>query len=123
MPKFTILYGILLLALGVGGYLVSAMESYTALIPAVFGVIFLILGLVAAKKESWRKHLMHVAVVLAVLAVFGTFKALGQVPILLSGGELSRPPLAVISQSVTAVLSVLFIGLCVRSFIQARKNS
>ena len=42
-----------------------------------------------------------------------------KLPALLSGGEVARPT-AVIAQSVMAILMLLFVGLCVRSFINAR---
>ena len=39
---------------------------------------------------------------------------------MLSGGEVQRPAAAV-SQSIMAMLMGIFVGLCVRSFIEARR--
>ena len=41
-------------------------------------------------------------------------------PALLSGSEVERPA-AVVSQSIMAILMAVFVGLCVRSFIAARR--
>jgi len=121
MPKITIFYGFLLVMLGAAGYILSNAESVTALIPAVFGLFFVLFGIVAL-SEKWRKHAMHGAVLFALFAVLGTVSALGSLPALLLGDNLERP-LAVASQSITALLSLLFIILCIQSFIKARKNS
>jgi len=119
MSKITIFYGSLLVLLGVLAYYLSGMASFTAFIPSVFGAVFIALGLAAA-NESLRKHVMHAAVVVALLGLFGTFRGLTQLPQLMSGADLERP-MAVASQSVMAMLTIVFIGFCVNSFIQARK--
>lgn len=119
MPRITLILGIVLIGLGVGLYLGSGRESVTALIPAFFGAAFVLLGL-WARSEKWRKHAMHVAAVLSVLGIGGTAKGLIGGIRHLAGTEAERP-MAVLGQSVMCVLCVLFLGLCVRSFIQARK--
>jgi hypothetical protein len=55
-----------------------------------------------------------------VLGFLGSARGLAQLPTLLSGGDVARPP-AVIAQSVMAVLSAGYVALCVRSFIAARR--
>jgi hypothetical protein len=119
MPLITLGYGLILIALGVGGYFMSGGVSMTALIPAFFGLPLAILGLVA-RKPGARKHAMHVAAVLALLGFGGSFPGLLKLFTLLSGGEVARPA-AVYAQSVMAVLSAIFLVLCIRSFIAARK--
>jgi len=120
MANTTILFATLLILLGAGGYFGSGANSPTALIPAVFGVILLILGLVA-RNPARRKHAMHGAAVVALLGLFGSIRGLLQLPTVLSGGEVARPA-AVIAQSIMAVLMIIFVALAIRSFVEARRS-
>lgn len=119
MPQVTIGYGLILILLGLAAYFSSGGASVTALIPAFFGLPVLIAGLLA-RKENLLKHAMHAAAVLALLGFLGTVPGLVKVFTLLGGGTVGRPS-AVIVQAVMAVLSLIFLILCIRSFIQARK--
>jgi len=55
MPKTTLLFGVSLVVLGLGAYLVTGRESVTALIPAFFGLPVVGLGVAALMREAWRK--------------------------------------------------------------------
>jgi hypothetical protein len=114
----TIAFGVVLIVLGVAGYFGSGAASVTALIPAIFGVVLAGLG-VLARNEGMRKHAMHGAVLIGLVGFLGSARGLLQLPALMSGGEVARPA-AVIAQSVMALLMLLFVVLCVRSFINAR---
>lgn len=120
MPVITITYAMVLIALGIGSYVVTGMESWTALIPTVFGLLFFALGMLA-RKEIMLKHAMHGAAVLALLALLGTFRGLMGVVGMLGGTEAERPA-AAIAQAIMFLLTVVFLGFCVNSFIQARKR-
>jgi len=111
MYKTTILFGALLIITGLAGYLGTGSEHITALFPVAFGIVILICGLLAA-NESRRMMAMHIAV------LFGLLGAIGVVPVLFKEGQ---PPAAFISKVVTLILCVIFVGLCIRSFIAARK--
>lgn len=119
MPQVTIIYGTLLVALGLWGKFGVDSGSVTALIPAFFGAPLIVCGLLA-RNERFLKHAMHVAAMLALVGTLGSFRGLLKLPALLAGEELERP-MAVVSQSVMAALSIVFVALCVRSFIQARR--
>ena len=119
MWKLTVGFGVVLLALGIVGFVLTGSIHFTALIPAAFGVAFVILGGVA-RDEGKRKHAMHAAAALALLGFFGTVMGLRKLVTMLSGGDVERPA-AVVSQSVMAVLCVIFVALCVRSFVNARR--
>jgi len=122
MWKLTIFFGLLLVALGVGGYIAAVdagQRSWTALIPAIFFGAPLILAGAIAAKEAARKHAMHAAAMVGLLGVLGGFGM--SVPKLLSGEELERP-LAVYSSLTLGLICLVFIVLCINSFIQARKN-
>ena len=119
MAKITIGLGLVLIALGLGGYFGTGREHVTALIPAFLGLPLLILGLVAL-KEHMRRHAMHVAGVIALVGFAGTVRGLMKLPVLLTGGELVRPA-AVPLQAAVAILCLIFVLLCIWSFIQARR--
>lgn len=118
MAKVTIVLANILVLMGVGGYIASGMVSITALIPAFIGVPLEILG-VLALAESRRKHAIHGAVLLALIGFLGSVPGLLKFGALLAG-EAERP-MAVGMQSAMAVLLAIYIALCVRSFIAARK--
>lgn len=119
VPFVTIGFGVLLTLIGVGGYVLSGMVSLTALIPAFLGVPMAVLGGMAT-KESLLKHAMHGAAMVGLLGLVGTAPGLFKFFRMLGGAEVARPE-AVKVQALVAVLCAVFIGLCVNSFIQARK--
>jgi FtsH-binding integral membrane protein len=121
MPKVTIGFGAALVVLGLIGYFGSGAESVTALIPTFFGIILAVLGVVA-QNESRRPHAMHAAAALAVLGLLGSFMGLFQLPALISGDTSVERPWAVAVQSVMAVVLAVFVALCVRSFMDARRS-
>jgi hypothetical protein len=119
MPQKALAAGGILILTGLVGYLFSAGASPTALIPTGIGVILFGLGL-AGKKEDLRKHVMHAAAALALLAVLATVPGAIKVVGLAFGGDIERP-LAVASQSLTALVCTWFLVHAVRTFIAARK--
>jgi hypothetical protein len=120
MANVTIGIAIALIVLGLGGYFGTGTPSLTALIPALFGVILLALGALA-RNPSRRKLAMHVAVVVGLLGLLGSLRGLIKLPDLLGGGAVERPA-AVIAQSVMAVLLGIYVALCIKSFIDARRT-
>ena len=121
MATITIGLGLVLIALGLGGYFGTGRESLTALIPVLFGLPLVLLGVVALKGHM-RKHAMHAAAVIGLLGFAGTVKGLMKLPLLLTGGELARPA-AVAVQAAMAIVCLLFVVLCVWSFIKTRRAS
>jgi hypothetical protein len=113
MSRIAIVIGLLLIVLGVWTYMAPepGHRSPTALIPAAEGLLLGICGAVALSAD-FRKHAMHGA---AVVGTFGFFAAVGAI--------IARRPhgLALFSMSSMAVLSLIFVLLCVRSFIAARR--
>ena len=118
MPLVTIGYGSILILVGVVGYFATGQSSVTALIPAFLGIVAEICG-VLARNERFLKHAMHGAAMIGLFGVLGTLRVLPQLPSLLDGS--AERPAAVLAQGITLLLSAIFVGLCVRSFIEARK--
>jgi hypothetical protein len=120
MPLIAIIFGILLDVLGTSAFLSSGSQAPTALIPAAFGTILLICGVLAKANPGIRKHVMHVA---ALVGLLGTLGGLGMgLPKL--GAVLNHTaarPMAVWVQLGMGVLCLIFLVLCVKSFIDARR--
>jgi hypothetical protein len=119
MAKTSQLVGLILLVLGVGGYVASGMASPTALIPAFFGLVFSGLGYYG-RHEHTRKTAMHLAMGVALVGILGSVRGLLGLPALLTGGEVARPA-AVISQSVMALLLMWYLWMGIQSFRAARR--
>lgn len=118
MSRVTILLGAMLVLLGLVGFFGTGGSHATALIPAGFGAVFLLLGLLGL-KESLRKHVMHLSAAVALLGLLGT--AGGAVKLVQwAAGEETARPVAAIAQAIMATLLVVYLGLSVKSFIDAR---
>ena len=64
-------------------------------------------------------HVMHAALLIGLLALLGTARSLLKLPAAFDGT--AERPAAVFAQAATAVLSVVYLALGVRSFIAARR--
>lgn len=111
--RTALISGALLITWSVVSYLLSESRSFTAFIPAIFGLLIGICGLIAI-KESARKHAMHGAAVVGLLGLLGGF-GMGIRKVI------SEPGLAAYSQLFLGVVSLVLLIVCVRSFIAARK--
>ena len=118
MPQITVVFGALLCLVGLGFY--ARTGAVTALIPAFIGLPMVVAGLLA-RREALRRHAMHAAALLGTLGLLGSLRGAVQLPALLSGEAVARPA-AVAAQSITAALCLVFVGLCVRSFVEARRQ-
>lgn len=119
MPSVTIALGVVLIILGLAGYFLTGAVSVTALIPAFFGLVLAVAGVIA-RDPGKRKHAMHAAVVVALLGFLGSARGLLQIGALMNGT--AARPAAVLSQTIMAVLTLVYIVMAVRSFVQARAN-
>lgn len=120
MARTTIVFGIVLIALGIVGYVGTGAVSLTALIPAAIGVVLALVGGLAL-NERYRKHAMHLAAAVGLLAFLATARGLVDLVGLVVGADVPRPA-AVLSQSVVSILMAAFVGLCVKSFMAARRG-
>lgn len=118
MSSTTLAFAFAYFVLGIAGFVLTGSTHKTALIPCIFGILFLVFGLLA-RKDNLRKHVMHAAVLIALLAFLGTARSLPHLPELFNGT--AEKPASIITQSLNAGLSLLYIILAVRSFIQARR--
>jgi len=120
MAKVSIVFGLILIILGLVSYFGISSESITALIPAFLGVPILILGFLSL-KEKYLKHSMHAAAVLMLLGFGGTVSGLIKFFRML-GGEIFERPSAITIQAIMAVICLIFLTLAIKSFIDARRG-
>lgn len=126
MPVLSVVFGLLLIAVGIWGYWGGALGlwqplgfdaperlSGTALIPAYLGAVLVVLGLLAF-KESLLKHAMHGA---AMIGLLGLLASVGR--ILITGKVQGVGGASLVAM---ALLCAIFIALCVNSFVQARRR-
>ena len=119
MPAATIVISLLLIALGATTYFVAGgpgEASPTALIPAFFGIVVGLVGVVALKPGA-RKHAMHAV---SALALIGVLASGGKLAGDVAAGKFTAN-MAGFSQIAMLALSLVLLILCVRSFIQARR--
>jgi hypothetical protein len=118
MARVTLFFAGLFIALGLVGYIGTGSQHPTALIPAALGVLLGICGFLAISPDEGRRKLfMHINVTLGLLGFLGT--VMGLVHFL--SGNLGANPAATQSKAAMAALSLVYVVLCVRSFIAARK--
>jgi hypothetical protein len=112
MRIVTIAFGVLLIALGIGNYVVTGMSRIAALTPTLFGLFIGVLGFVALQNRSRgeHNHTLFGAIMLAVLGFLGSLGALWRLLTIMSSGQVV-PPTAVIVQSIIGLSCVLFIIL------------
>jgi len=125
MAKPTLFIAFLLVLTGVGGFMLGHPDagathvSYTALIPAWVGLTLGILG-VLAFNDGIRKHVMHAAAMVGLLAAGGDgFQLIKTINNTATAPDVRN--LKIVSMSITLVLCVVFLVLCIRSFIAARR--
>ena len=125
LAKTTIGFGVILGVIGVAGYFLADPDpetgrSVTALIPSFIGILLVICG-IFAMKENLRKLFMHIAVTVGLVGFLGCASRIPK-SLAASREAAGDATIALVSQSLTAVLLLVFIVLCVKSFIDARKT-
>ncbi len=123
MARVTLIFAVLLVALGLIGYVGTGSQHMTALIPTWFGVALALFGLLAMSPiESRRKLFMHINVTIGLLGFVGAgFRAVQEFVHASSTGK-PVDPIAVGAQIAMAALLLVYVILCVRSFIAARRS-
>ena len=122
MAKVTLTFAVLLVVLGLTGYLGTGREHPTAMIPAWIGLALGVGGYLAiSPKESRRRLFMHTNVTIALLGFIGTVVELVRGYIHASSAGVAATPAALAAKTTLASLLLIYIILCVRSFKAARR--
>ncbi len=121
MAKITVVFGVLLLILGAGAFASLGHHPHT-LIPAAFGLLLVVFGSLAQTPDAKRRMLfMHIAVTVGLLGFLGTIPGIIGIIQMAAGHEVARPDAAKV-QAIMGTLCLIFVALCVRSFIAARRG-
>ena len=121
MAKLTMVFGVLLILLGAGAYVMTGHHPHS-FIPAGFGLLLAVFGGLANTPDAKKRMIfMHVAVTLGLLGFLGTIPGIIGVIQMAAGHATARPDAARV-QALMGALCLIFVLLCVRSFIEARRT-
>jgi len=121
MAKTTISFGVILILLGIFGFVVAGSHAPTALIPTYVGLLLGILGFLAITEDGKKRMLyMHIAVTVGLLGFLGTAKGIYDSIRMLLGRQFPHP-IAVKEKAAMSILLLIFVVFCVRSFVAARR--
>ena len=122
MAKVSIVFAVLLIALGLGSYFGTGSQHPTALIPTWFGLALGLFGLLAMSPDPGRRKLyMHINVTIGLLGFLGAAgRALTSYGHARSEG-IEPDRIALGAQLAMAGLLLIYVLMCVRSFIEARR--
>ena len=123
MAKVTLVFAILLIALGLVGYFGTGAQHATALIPTWFGAVLGMCALLAMSPDEGRRKLfMHVNVTIGLIGFLGG--AIEAVRGYVSATHAGKQPDMIALSSKLTMTGLLLIDwiLCVRSFIAARRD-
>ena len=123
MAKVTLVFAVLLIALGLVGYMGTGSLHPTALIPAWIGIALGLGGLLAiSPSEKRRKIFMHINVTIALLGVIGTGAEIIRSSVANLAADKAPNLWALYSKLTLELLLLVYVLLCVRSFINARRS-
>ena len=109
----TTLYGLFMVIWGISISLISGSSSITSMIPAFIGVPLAFIGFISMIKPTFRKVLMHIAVVIGIIAFLG-------------GLDFFRGMFnnyyAGLSKLMLSITGFVYVYFCVQSFIFVRRQ-
>ena len=109
----TTLYGLFMVIWGISISLISGSSSITSMIPAFIGVLLAFIGFISMIKPTFRKALMHIAVVIGIIAFLG-------------GLDFFRGMFnnyyAGLSKLMLLITGFVYVYFCVQSFIFVRRQ-
>ena len=109
----TTLYGLFMVIWGISISLISGSSSITSMIPAFIGVPLAFIGFISMIKPTFRKALMHIAVVIGIIAFLG-------------GLDFFRGMFtnyyAGLSKLMLLITGFVYVYFCIQSFIFVRRQ-
>lgn len=123
MAKVTLVFAILLIALGLIGFFGTGSQHPTALIPTWFGVALGLFGFLSmSSSEARRKVFAHINVTIGLLGFLGAGEEAIRGCLHDRAAGLAPDMTALASKVTMAGLLLIYVILCVRSFIVARRS-
>lgn len=121
MAKLTIGFGVLLAVVSLGFWLGVGRTEMAALHPAGIGILLAVCGALANTENPKKRMLwMHIAVTLGLIGFLTTGIRAGIE--LAKGTAMSINPMGFEERVVIALICLVYVALCVRSFITARRD-
>ena len=109
----TTLYGLFMVIWGISISLISGSSSVTSMIPAFIGVPLAFIGFISMIKPTFRKALMHIAVVIGIICFLG-------------GLDFFRGMFtnyyAGLSKLMLLITGFVYVYFCIQSFIFVRRQ-
>ena len=96
-----------LILLGIAGYILTGMQSITALIPTFFGLVILSVFIITKGMKKFSV-LIWTLIVLGAIGFIATVNGIPKVITLINGETIVRSS-AAISQSIMAVISLIYV--------------
>jgi hypothetical protein len=122
LAKITVILAILLIVLGLVGYFGTGAQHATALIPTWFGTALGMFGLLAMSPDEGRRKLfMHINVTLGLLGFIGVGIESMRGYLHAKNAGMQPDMVALASKLTMTGLLLIYVILCVRSFIAARR--
>lgn len=123
MAKVTLAFAALLIVLGLVSFFGTGSQHPTALIPTWFGLALGVFGFLAiGPSEARRKLFMHINVTIGLLGFLGAaWRALQSYGHARSEG-VAPDAIALGAQATMAGLLLIYVAMCVKSFIDARRS-
>ena len=118
MENVSIIYGVFLIVWGVAVSFISGSNSLTSFIPSMFGLPILLFSFLTIALPSKKKLFMHIVVSFGLIVFIG---GLDFSRGLLKGTSFNNM-WADTSKLMMLITGLIFIFLCVKSFIFARKK-
>ncbi len=123
MAKVTLIFAVLLAVLGLVGFFGTGSAHPTALIPTWIGLALGVFGFLAiSPNEGRRKLFMHVNVTIGLLGFLGAVGEIVRSQLHSKAEGMEPDAIALTAKSALAALLLLYVILCVRSFIEARRT-
>lgn len=122
MAKVTIVFAILLIIVGLIGFYGTGAVHHTALIPAWWGIAMGVFGVLAiSPNEKRRKLFMHINVTLGALGFLGGLIAAVQGYGSARSAGVDPDYIAMSFKLIMSALLLIYVNLCIRSFIAVRR--
>lgn len=109
----TTLYGLFMVIWGISISLISGSSSITSMIPAFIGVPLAFIGFISMIKPTFRKALMHIAVVIGIIAFLGGLDFFR---------SMFNNYYAGLSKLMLLITGFVYVYFCVQSFIFVRRQ-
>lgn len=120
MAKLTLVFGILLVAISAGFWFATGRTETAALHPAGIGLVLVLSGLLANTENVKRRMVwMHIAVTFGLIGFLITGIRAG---LTLLRGTMAENVLGFDERVAISLVCLVFVALCVRSFIAARRT-